>query len=89
MNHLGLHIPTKVQVEAIPAIASGSNVMISAATGTGKTLAYLLPSITKVMTLYKSGELKKHKKELGRKGHPSVLVLVPNRELGSQVNRIQ
>ncbi len=40
--------PTKIQVAAIPAILSGANVIGQAPTGTGKTLAYLLPIFEKI-----------------------------------------
>ena len=39
----GITAPTAIQVGAIPIIASGRDLMAQSATGTGKTLAYLLP----------------------------------------------
>jgi superfamily II DNA/RNA helicase len=39
----GITVPTKIQLEAIPPILEGRNVVVESGTGTGKTLAYLLP----------------------------------------------
>jgi ATP-dependent RNA helicase RhlE len=82
--------PTRVQVEAMPAICAGENVLLSAATGTGKTLAYLAPLVSNVLQAYKNGALEKRKTRCARdrKGYPSTLILTPNRELATQVARI-
>jgi ATP-dependent RNA helicase RhlE len=71
LDDIGFIEPTPVQLEAIPKINSGENVVGVAQTGTGKTAAYLLPLLTK---------LKK------AEGHdPRVIVIVPTRELAIQV----
>jgi len=46
--------PTPVQAKAIPLILKGQNIMAQAKTGTGKTLAYILPIIDKLA--FKPGE---------------------------------
>ena len=71
LDDIGFHEPTPVQVEAIPKINSGINVVGIAQTGTGKTAAYLLPLLTKL------------KKPEGV--DPRVVILVPTRELSIQV----
>lgn len=71
LDDIGFHEPTPVQVEAIPKINSGVNVVGVAQTGTGKTAAYLLPLLTKL------------KKPEGV--DPRVVILVPTRELSIQV----
>lgn len=72
LDDIGFVEPTPVQLEAIPKINSGVNVVGVAQTGTGKTAAYLLPLLTK---------LKK------AEGHdPRVIVIVPTRELAIQVD---
>ena len=43
LNTLGIYAPTPVQVGAIPIAAAKRDLMAQSATGTGKTLAYLLP----------------------------------------------
>jgi ATP-dependent RNA helicase RhlE len=67
--------PTPVQAQAIPAVLSGRDVVASAETGSGKTAAFLLPIITKLLGEKKSGGTR-------------VLVLVPTRELALQVDSV-
>ncbi len=71
LEEIGFVEPTPVQVEAIPKINAGLNVVGIAQTGTGKTAAYLLPLLTKL------------KKAEGK--DPRVAVIVPTRELAIQV----
>lgn len=66
--------PTPIQEKSIKPILSGRDVMGIAQTGTGKTLAYLLP----VLKTWK----------YNKAGNPTVLVLVPTRELVVQVAEI-
>lgn len=44
----GIGVPTEAQVAAIPPILAGQHVVIESGTGTGKTLAYLLPILQKL-----------------------------------------
>lgn len=62
--------PTTVQEQVIPQIFNKKNLIVEAATGTGKTAAYGLPFLSKVNP---------------QKNNPQVLVLVPSRELAIQV----
>ena len=62
---------TPIQVQAIPKILGGSDVVGIADTGTGKTAAFLIPLISKAMA-------DKSKK---------VLVVAPTRELADQINK--
>jgi len=48
LKHNGIIEATPVQEEAIPAVRSGRDVIVQAQTGTGKTLAFLLPIFEKV-----------------------------------------
>jgi ATP-dependent RNA helicase DeaD len=43
-----IHTPTQIQAEAIPSILQGRSTVIHSATGTGKTLAYLLPLLQRM-----------------------------------------
>jgi ATP-dependent RNA helicase RhlE len=63
--------PTPIQREAIPIVLSGSDLIGCAETGTGKTAAFLLPTIQR----------------MGERPRPGtrVLVLLPTRELASQI----
>jgi ATP-dependent RNA helicase RhlE len=71
LDEIGFKTPTPIQMEAIPRINSGVNVVGVAQTGTGKTAAYLLPLLSKLQ------------KPEGK--DPRVLILVPTRELSIQV----
>jgi len=73
---MGFTAPTPVQVQAIPAALEGRDVLGSAQTGSGKTVAFTLPLLHKIMAA-----------RAGHQGKPPVraLVLVPTRELAAQV----
>ncbi|WP_078382158.1 DEAD/DEAH box helicase [Sutcliffiella halmapala] len=62
--------PTPVQEKAIPAILEGADVLVESPTGTGKTLAYLLPIIEKI-------DLTKQ--------HPQAVIVAPSKELAMQI----
>ena len=70
---LGYEEPTPIQVEAIPPLLAGRDVLGQAATGTGKTAAFALPLLQRLPT------------GPARPSRPAVLVLVPTRELAMQV----
>lgn len=74
----GLHTPTLVQSSVIPRLLAGENLVLSSNTGSGKTLAYTLPVINNLLVEEKGGYARLHKR-------PRCLVLVPTRELASQV----
>ncbi|MCV6629161.1 MAG: DEAD/DEAH box helicase [Flavobacteriaceae bacterium] len=71
LEDLGFSIPTPIQQQAYSVIRSGKDMIGIAQTGTGKTLAYLLPILQDL----------KFSKQI----HPRVLILVPTRELVVQV----
>jgi len=66
----GYEAPTQIQVEIIPPVLAGRDVVGQAQTGTGKTAAFALPLLSRI-------DLKSSK--------PQVLVLAPTRELAIQV----
>jgi len=68
---LGFDKPTPIQIEAFPVILSGKDMVGIAQTGTGKTLAYMLPILQNL----------KFSKQIS----PRILVLVPTRELVIQM----
>lgn len=68
---------TKVQEAALPACLSGRDVLARAKTGTGKTLAFLIPSINALASL-PGGQ---------PPGCVSCLVLSPTRELAVQISK--
>jgi ATP-dependent RNA helicase RhlE len=71
LNDLGITQTTTIQERAYPAIMSGRDIVGIAQTGTGKTIAYLLPCLR----LWKFTKDK----------NPQILIVVPTRELVVQV----
>jgi ATP-dependent RNA helicase RhlE len=65
----GYTTPTPIQAQAIPLILEGRDVIGASQTGTGKTAAFALPSLSKLTPI----------------GKPQILVLEPTRELAHQV----
>ena len=74
LTALGYEEPTPVQREAIPQILAGRDLLAQASTGTGKTAAFALPMIQRLV-----------EDESGRR-RTRGLVLVPTRELAMQVS---
>lgn len=74
LNEIGYDKPTPIQERIIPKVLEGLDVIASAPTGTGKTGAFMLPTLQLLSTPgYKNNR------------GPHVLVLVPTRELAMQV----
>ncbi len=76
----GYTIPTEVQRQAVPAALEGRDLLVSSHTGSGKTAAFLLPSLHK---LAEPSSLPGGDKIQG----PRLLVLCPTRELAMQVQK--
>lgn len=75
INELGYTEPTPIQMQAIPAIIRGSDVLASAQTGTGKTAGFVLPILQNI-----------HNKPRAKNNHARVLIVTPTRELAAQVH---
>ena len=75
---MGIAKPTLVQSEVVPLALKGKDVLVKSATGSGKTLCYLIPLLQKLLAP-SAGK----RKEDGCRA----LVLVPTRELCDQVER--
>ena len=71
LDQLGYEEPTPIQREAIPPLLTGQDLLGQAATGTGKTAAFSLPLLQRLVQ--------------GAKAQPAALILVPTRELAIQV----
>lgn len=69
VTEAGYETPTPIQAQSIPLVLEGRDVIGASQTGTGKTAAFALPSLSKIEPL----------------GKPQVLVLEPTRELAYQV----
>ena len=72
----GYESPTPIQAQAIPFALDGRDIMASAQTGSGKTAAFLLPTLQR---------LTKRSEKPGK--GPRALVLTPTRELAAQVEK--
>ena len=68
----GIVQPMPIQAEALPALAAGKNAYVSAETGTGKTLAYLLPAFGKIDPAIPNAQ---------------GIILAPTHELASQIHQ--
>jgi ATP-dependent RNA helicase DeaD len=73
LSGLGYEEPTPIQQAAIPPLLAGHDLVGQAATGTGKTAAFALPLLERVLAQ-------------GERTEPLALVLVPTRELAVQVS---
>jgi ATP-dependent RNA helicase RhlE len=87
---LGYTTPTPVQVQSIPVVLTGRDLLAKAQTGTGKTAAFGLPMIDRLLVrggVPSGGAVVGVNRSLigGRK--PRGLVLVPTRELALQVHK--
>ncbi|HMM71639.1 MAG TPA: DEAD/DEAH box helicase, partial [Rhodocyclaceae bacterium] len=71
----GYEAPTPVQQDAVPAALDGRDLLVSSRTGSGKTAAFMLPSLHRLSDT-----------ACGEARGPRVLVLTPTRELAAQVS---
>lgn len=72
---MGFEKATPVQEEAIPSVLEGKDILATAQTGTGKTAAFLLPIIHKILADHQEDH------------HIKALVIVPTRELAIQIDQ--
>jgi len=75
INAMGYEKATPVQEQAIPLILEGKDMIASAQTGTGKTAAFLLPIIHKII------------RDTSNDHHIQALIIVPTRELAIQIDQ--
>ena len=73
LDDLAYQTPTSIQAAGFKVMMSGKDTIGIAQTGTGKTLAYLLPCLCMW--------------EFSKEPHPQILIIVPTRELVAQVVR--
>jgi ATP-dependent RNA helicase RhlE len=70
----GYETATPIQEAAIPAALRGRDIIGTAQTGTGKTAAFVLPILNRLLD--------------GPRGMPRVLIVTPTRELAEQINQV-
>ncbi len=73
VTEAGYVTATPVQAQAIPALLSGADLMVSSRTGSGKTAAFMLPALHRIATQPSTSR------------GPRMLVLSPTRELANQI----
>jgi superfamily II DNA/RNA helicase len=78
---VGIASPFRIQALAIPIALTGSDMIGQARTGTGKTLAFGIPLLQRIVV---PGE--RDYAQLSKAGAPQALVVTPTRELASQVS---
>ncbi len=78
LKSASLTIPTPVQVDCIPKLMGLGHFTVQSHTGTGKTLAYLLPLIARLKAL-------ENKDDPVYNGSPKAVIVAPTRELAAQV----
>ena len=74
LESMGFDTPTPIQEQAIPIIMAGHDLMGCAQTGTGKTAAFLLPVLNKLVQ--------------NPSDHTDTLIVVPTRELALQIDQV-
>ena len=74
---LSFHTPTPIQARTIPLALAGRDLVANAVTGSGKTAAFMIPILERLMHLERSGEAKTR-----------VLILTPTRELAIQCQSV-
>ncbi|KAG5297898.1 DEAD-box protein [Histoplasma ohiense] len=88
----GYKVPTPIQAYAIPAVLTGNDLIAVAQTGSGKTAAFLIPVLSKLMG--KAKKLAAPRPDLGNgfnesldcvRAEPLVLIVAPTRELSTQI----
>ncbi|PIE61250.1 MAG: hypothetical protein CSA29_04265 [Desulfobacterales bacterium] len=78
LSRQGLSRPTDIQYKAIPSILKGEDVLAIAQTGTGKTIAFAVPVIHRVIQA----------KAAGTQKGVHCIVMVPTRELAAQIHDV-
>lgn len=73
VSQAGYVTPTPIQMAVIPAAMAGHDLIGTAQTGTGKTAAFVLPILHKLLS--------------GSRGHARALIITPTRELAEQIHQ--
>ncbi|MDQ2692802.1 MAG: DEAD/DEAH box helicase [Chloroflexota bacterium] len=74
IKHAGYETATPIQQAAIPAAVRGRDIIGTAQTGTGKTAAFILPILNRLLD--------------GPRGMPRALIVTPTRELAEQIHQV-
>jgi len=78
IEKLGWAMPTLIQEKAIPFLLEGKDVLVRARTGSGKTAAFAIPMVQKILNL----------KQIATQQDTKALILAPSQELCQQIYRV-
>ena len=81
---IGIKIPTNIQFDALPLLLSGKSGLIASETGNGKTVAFLLPTLQKILNSYEVSPDLTNRKYMS----PLAVIATPGRELASQIKDV-
>ena len=97
IENLGYTAPTPVQAGSIPVVLEGRDLLAAAQTGTGKTAAFLLPTMSNLEHIAPPKPVRERggrnrrrgaKKPEGNGRGPVMLVITPTRELAQQIDEV-
>lgn len=97
IENLGYTAPTPVQAGSIPVVLEGRDLLAAAQTGTGKTAAFLLPTMNNLEHIAPPKPMRERggrnrrrgaKKPEGNGRGPVMLVITPTRELAQQIDEV-
>ncbi len=97
IENLGYTAPTPVQAGSIPVVLEGRDLLAAAQTGTGKTAAFLLPTMNNLEHIAPPKPVRERggrnrrrgaKKPEGNSRGPVMLVITPTRELAQQIDEV-
>ncbi|KAK3832536.1 MAG: P-loop containing nucleoside triphosphate hydrolase protein [Linnemannia elongata] len=86
IQRMGYQEPTPIQRNAIPILMKNYDLLACAQTGSGKTAAFLLPVLSKILTkMQKNPPVAPQPGARKTKASPLALIILPTRELGIQI----
>ncbi|XP_065324418.1 probable ATP-dependent RNA helicase DDX28 isoform X2 [Gordionus sp. m RMFG-2023] len=95
LTSLNIKIPTKIQSSSIPLLIEDKNILMTAETGSGKTFAYLLPTLNKIINDHIKWEQKclsnLKNLEINKEFNfilPMTIILLPSKELCAQITNV-
>ena len=83
LNKVGIRVPTNIQHDALPILLNGDSGLIASETGNGKTVAFLLPTLQKILKARQSQD-----DDSRKLNHPLAVVVTPGRELAAQIKEV-
>lgn len=82
-QRLGVNAPNALQAAALPRLLAGDDAVVSAQTGAGKSLLFLMPMLQRLTQRHEA--MPRPRRAATRRSFPEALVLAPSRELSCQL----